>query len=852
MANNISGIFNSSLRLSGLASGLDTDSIVKQLMRIESMKVDKVKQDRQLLEWKRDNYRDITNLMRSFKDSYFNTLKPETNFRSASAFSSYEIVSGDASIVTAKAGIGAASVSHSITVKKLATAAKIENTDTNYRVTSGVDSSVDISDFDLLGKQFVINYDGISRTIALDNYIGATDTEKMTELESKLQAAIDSAIGAGKIDLVASGKRLEFKSLLAGSTFTLSEATNSFVNDLGFSIDQKNYITGSSLTHTDLSVVNGKIKVKYGTDEKEIDISGLTAASTLEDLRNTIETALNDDTSGFGSGSIAVQLNGNQLEIISNSGTELVLSSASTGDVLGKLGYKNGAKAAAISSGTIDLSANEQGKSFIVNVNGTDHEIEIDQNYSSLTDLASYIQSELTGLGINTVTVSAQDGKLRFASSDSDKVVLMKGYENSLEKLGFAAADNKSNRMSLSSSLDSIEKYFSTTVDFNSAANVSFVINGTTIDLGKKFSEATLQDVMNAVNSSKANVELKYDSLHDRFSMTSKETGAAATISITDTDSTNGLFKALGIDVADLKSGVDAEFDLDGVTGMKRSSNEFTVDGVSYALKAVSDPIKTVSINVKANAEALMTKVKEFVNQYNELIEKINTEFSEKRDRDYLPLTDEQKESMSEDDITRWEEKTKEGLLRGDSLLGGILDDMRKALYDPIDGSSTSLYKIGITTGSYEQKGKLVIDESKLRAAITNNIDAVAQLFTKNSDITYEEALADSDKSQTRYKETGIAQRLYDIIQDNIRTARDADGYKGALLEKAGIKGDLSEFRNIMNEEILRKDTLIDTLLDKLVDKEDALYRKFTAMETALSRMNSQSSWLSQQLGSGQ
>ncbi len=647
MANDISALLNTKLRFSGLASGLDTDLIVKQLMRAETMKLDKIKQDKQLLEWRRDKYRDITNLVRGFKDSYFDVLKPETNFRSPNAFAAYDISSGDPTVVTAKAGSGAASAIHEITVRKLATAAKIEKIAPDYHVTGDVSGSMDIEDFDLLGNQIKITYDGMSKVIELENYVGGDSLEKMAEMRARLQSAIDDAFGTGKINVASNGARIGFNALVNGSIFTLS------------------------------------------------DIS---------------------------------------------------------------------------------------------------------------------------------------DGQ-------------------GLEKLGFTAEDNKSNRISLDSKLASIENSFSTAVDFDPDADVSFTINGVDINLNKKFTEASIRDVINAVNTSSANVELKYDSLRDRFSLTSKVTGDTSIISIVDTDAENGLFKALGIEMSDFIAGEDAEFDLDGVTGMKRSTNEFFIDGISYSLKGASNPPKAVTISVKANTDTLITKIKDFVEKYNELIGKINTQFSDKYDKNYLPLTDEQKESMKDVDITKWEEKAQKGLLHGDKLLSNIIDDMRRALYDPIEGVAVSLYKIGITTGSYEQKGKLIIDENKLRESIENSVDSVTQLFTQSSDISYNEALSDPSKNQVRYGQLGLGQRLYDIIENNIRTIRDDKGYKGALLEKAGITGDISEFKNTVSEEIKNKEILIDILLNKLIAKEDILYKKFAVMEKALSQMNNQSGWLMQQLG---
>ncbi|HRU42192.1 MAG TPA: flagellar cap protein FliD N-terminal domain-containing protein, partial [Candidatus Diapherotrites archaeon] len=87
MAYDISSILNSRMRISGISSGLDVDGIVKQLMRIEQMKVDKARQSKTLLEWKRDDYRSVINSIRAFKDEYFDILKPATNMRSASSLS---------------------------------------------------------------------------------------------------------------------------------------------------------------------------------------------------------------------------------------------------------------------------------------------------------------------------------------------------------------------------------------------------------------------------------------------------------------------------------------------------------------------------------------------------------------------------------------------------------------------------------------------------------------------------------------------------------------------------------------------------------------------------------------------
>jgi flagellar hook-associated protein 2 len=820
-----------------MASGLDTDTMIKQLMSIERAKVDRVRQDKTVLEWKRDDYRSISNSLRAFRDEYFDTLKPTTNFRSSSAFASYNTSSSNESIATVKAGVGAVSGTHTLYVKKLATAASIES---SASVTGAVDGSVAITDFSLQGKQIDITLDGVRKTINLEDYADIGD------LQTKLQAAIDGAFGkinatTSKLDVLVSGGKIELKTNLSGSTFKIADTANNYISSLGFASGQQNFIAGTDISSTSRSSLNGTFKVKLGSTEQEITLSGITDANTLDDVKTIIQ---NQVDASFGAGKIGVSLDGGKLEFVTKTGENLTLSSGSTDNNLAMLGINSGTTVTGTSSFDIDLSENEKGKTFTLNINGVDQTVEISNNYADMASLQSDIQSQLSG-----VTVGVSGNKLVFQSNSNEKIIFKQGPLDSVESLGFASTDNRGSGVSFSASLDSVEGQFAVPANFDGTANVQFSINGTSINLGKTFAQASINDVMTAINTSGAGVEMKYDSMKDKFTLTSKTTGSAETISITDA---NGLFSALGINQANLQAGEDAIFDLDGVTDMQRSTNEFEINGVTYSLKSDATPATAVTINVNGNADGLVDKIKGFVTKYNELLDKINGELSEKKERSYRPLTDEEKEAMKDSDITKWEEKAKSGLLSNDSVLSNIVNSMRKALTDDITGGSMTLANIGITSGSYDMKGKLVIDETKLKAAINENIDGVAQLFTKESDISYNDGLSDAAKRNTRYQESGLAQRLNDILQDNIRTNRDSNGKKGILLEKAGITGDITDVKNIMSDMISQKNKIIDTLLDRLIDKEDALYKKFTAMEKALSQMNSQTSWLSQQFGGSQ
>jgi len=612
------------IRISGFYSGFDVDQIVSDLMKVERMKVDKVYRQKQLLEWKRDSYRDITSALMSFRDQYFDILKPATNFRSSSAFAKFKIQSSDDSVVTVTANAEAVSKTHSITVHSLASVAKIVGDDKIVDAVKG-SNAADLSALE--GKSISVNLDGVTKTLELGSYT------KIEDLEADLEQKLTEAFGLGKFDVVTEDGKVEVKLLLNGSTFTLSG--------------------------------------------------------------------------------------------------------------------------------------------------------------------------------------------------------------NGLEALGFASVDNTSNKLSLNSSLDSLKNIFKNKLNISDPGEiVTFTINGKTIDVKKTYEQATIKDIMNAINSSDAGVKITYDSLKNQFLMESTTIGAAS--SITYTDSSSGLLKALGIVDGEYKQGTDAEFTLDGVEGMKRSSNTFTIDGVTYTLKGTST--SPVTISLEQNIDAVVENIKEFVNKYNELLDKINGKLYEKYDRNYQPLTDDEKDEMSEKEIEKWEEKAKTGLLAGDSILSKIVSSMRTALYEKVEGVSMSLYEMGITTGSYTDKGKLKIDESKLRKALTENFEQVVNFFTKEAEYSYTESLEDSAKRTVRYKQSGIAQRLYDIIQDNIRTTRDSKGKKGILLERAGYTNDASDFNNYIVEQIKNKQSEIDALEKKMTALEAAYYMKFTSMEKYLGQMESQMS----------
>src|SRR5690606_30199904 len=125
------------------------------------------------------------------------------------------------------------------------------------------------------------------------------------------------------------------------------------------------------------------------------------------------------------------------------------------------------------------------------------------------------------------------------------------------------------------------------------------------------------------------------------------------------------------IDPNEVYKGKDAIFDYNGVTNIKRATNEFTIGGVTYNLLK-ADPDTEVTVRVTQDVDATVDAIKAFVDKYNEVVEKVSNKLTEKRYYDYQPLLDAQKEEMTEKEIELWEERARSGLLRGDNLLTSI------------------------------------------------------------------------------------------------------------------------------------------------------------------------------------
>lgn len=371
--------------------------------------------------------------------------------------------------------------------------------------------------------------------------------------------------------------------------------------------------------------------------------------------------------------------------------------------------------------------------------------------------------------------------------------------------------------------------------------------------------ESSIQDVVSALNNAKDSVgqslgiQAAYDSNMKRLIITNKSTGASNYLSISAVDANSDLLmSALAMNYG-VTNGKDAIFSFNGSPSMNNNNNNFSIFNIDIQLKStnIGSPI---NINVGTNVEGIAEKIKSFVTKYNELVDQVSKPLNQEVYRDFMPLTDEQKEAMNEKDIEKWEEKAKSGLLRNNEVLSRTLQKVRQSLYESVSiGTDDSIHltEVGITTGSYQDRGKLVIDEDKLKDAIVKDPQRVLDMFFKIPTTGLE--------GDAKFNETGLVQRLYDDLVSGMKeTIRHSGPGEDSTLFRDVQGNMLMDFVtkhsniSVIGKDLTSLNSRIAREEELLIRKEDRYWARFTAMEKALAKMNEQSSWLMSQLGSGQ
>lgn len=363
------------------------------------------------------------------------------------------------------------------------------------------------------------------------------------------------------------------------------------------------------------------------------------------------------------------------------------------------------------------------------------------------------------------------------------------------------------------------EKYFTSSIE-------TFNAEGKSVKETFAFQDTkTLNEVMAEVNASSVGVSMFYDEHTDKVAVQRKETGnfnQNIDVALGNEMIFNGDFftNVLHLKEGGEQGGENALFTINGLE-TERNSNTFNINGVTITLNS-EFTTSPVNLSISTDTEKVFDTIVNFVKEYNEMLETINGKLTEENYRDFKPLTEEQKEAMSEKDIETWEEKARSGLLRRDQALSSGLDRLRVDIYSPISTSNNNtsirqLTDLGIsTTSNYMDRGKLEINEDKLRAAIENDPEGVFQLFT-----------ADGPTSADK----GIARRMRESLDVTMRAVSERAG---------GSHGKLQNHQFTLGRNLADIETRLSNFERRLKQVEDRYWTQFSAMEKAMQQANSQ------------
>lgn len=396
--------------------------------------------------------------------------------------------------------------------------------------------------------------------------------------------------------------------------------------------------------------------------------------------------------------------------------------------------------------------------------------------------------------------------------------------------------------------------------------------------------DSTIQDVVNALKDNGLNAS--FDANNGRIFVSSKNTGKAADFSLSsattklvekkDADGnvikdSNGkpemesvtlsgeeqvaskkLIGLLGLDTDSSNTygnkaakidGRDAVIALNGVK-YTNTTNDFAINGLNISVNGVTDDVAdpdstdlsslndstAISINTTTDSQGIYDTVKDFLTEYNNIINEITKLYNADSAGSYEPLTDDEKDKMSDTEIEKWETKIKDSLLRRDSSLSSVMNTMMISMSQPIEinGKSYSLSSFGIQTLGYlntaeNEQNAYHIDgdeddentsgnQDKLMAAITSDPDTVIEFMKQ------------------------LSTNLYKSIDDQMQSNDLRSRYK-IYNDKEMDK----QYRNLTKT--------IKEWESKVSDKEDYYYKQFSNMETALAKLQSQTSSISSMLG---
>ena len=469
--------------------------------------------------------------------------------------------------------------------------------------------------------------------------------------------------------------------------------------------------------------------------------------------------------------------------------------------------------------------------------------------YKSLSDKALDLQDNYTSYAGSKSVVNRASylATTLTAGGDSTNAGFVKatGYSDLLSHIAIKSASLASSGHSLSGVLtDASTKGTATssTKLTDLGLSESDITSGITIN-GKTISgltkDSTITDLVSKVNSSGAGVKAKFLSSSGKLALITNDTGADAKITIGDGTGNDAAGKLFGGTDSTNVAGTNGKMTVSYGNGVEdtieSSSNTFNVDGMKVTASNNFDN-GNVTFTKSADTSSIIENVKNFIKDYNALVEETNKQVTTRPSSDYEPLTEEQEDEMTDKEIEKWNEKAKEGILYNETTVSDFafslqgfmntaITDLAKSGY-----TYTDLQNIGISMSEdYADGGQIKFDEDKFKAALESDPDKVADIMggTANS--------------------KGIASKLQDTLTPYAtKYATRNKGSYGRLIEAAGSdKLVLTKTKNTIYNSIQSQNDTITNLKAQLKTEQERYIEQFSNLESLINNMNTQASYLS-------
>lgn len=709
------------MRMTGLMSGMDTESIIQELVAAKQTKVDDAKKAQTKLEWKQTAWKDLNTKLKNLQSKYI------ANMRFSTAYSKRTTKVSNSSAVSVITGENAVKGVQSLKINQLAK--------TGYLTGAEIKSE-----------------DGKSLTAA----------SKMSDIKGFTDG--------GTFNITSGSKSVDV-TVTADTTISdvLNKLKEAGVNANFDAKNQRFFVSASaSGANNDFSITAS-------------DANGDAALSALG-----LKTAVGPD---------------------SNKATYEKYA------VLAAF-YVDGDKQATLDNinadGRITDAVDARVKSYL-------------KQYTSLMDsktAAETKKAEITDKYSNDTLESVEYYATELSAKQEEKSKLEEELKN------MADGDDKTQKQA---ELDALNEEMQTLSDKKADA-VSLAATEKTIT----DSEAQMKDLtdhyINVTASTDADGKVTYSATATSALQTEVEDSyynqVAYAAQVVESVQ-NGTYAAGGATKVD---GQDAEIVLNGAT-FTGNTNVFEINGLTFTALSTTAAGEEITVTTEDDVDGIYDMVKNFLKEYNSLINEMDKLYNADSAKGYEPLTDDEKDAMSDSEVEKYEQKIKDALLRRDSNLSTVSSALKEVMSAGIEVNGKIMYlsNFGINTLGYfeapdNEKNAYHIDGDADDASTSGNADVLKSMISSDPDTV------------VSFFST-LSKNLYDKMSS---LSKSVDGYRsfGNFYDDKKMKSDYDDYK-----------TKIADLEEKLNDYEDKWYSKFSKMETALAKLQSNSSAVTSLLG---